>query len=178
MRIALSIHFRSALLAGSSAKERSLLERSGVEVLHVSSVDLGDAEGRCLSQAVSEATLAKPISSVDLSGSQLAEAPAAVVQLQGLEWLDVSRSRVCVPPYGLASLRALRTLLARGNPLRGAQQTQAESGSPDALLGHLRDVQRGGRQPQEAIQVLLLGDQDAGKTSVATCLQLKRGLAV
>ena len=82
------------------------------------------------------------------------------------------------PPHGLASLPALRTLLARGNPLRGAQQTQAESGSPDALLGYLRDVQRGGSQPQEAIKVLLLGDQDAGKTSVATCLQLERGLAV
>lgn len=134
--------------------------------------ELGDVQALCLSQALTLAKLPSSITELDLSRNFLSQVPAVIMWLPALKSLNVSNNQITFIPYALSNIRTLRQLLAQGNPLRGAQKTQAENGT---LLGYLKDCASGGSQQQQAIKLMMLGDKDAGKTSICTSLQSKRG---
>lgn len=138
------------------------------------------------------------LSQLRLDDNQIAELPAAVGDLSSLRVLSLARNRLADVPAELAGLGALRELRLDGNQLTGLPPAFAgplanglildlranplaeplpalvERGPAD-LAAYLRGLERAAGQFE--VKVLLLGEGNVGKTSLAAALRGERFVA-
>lgn len=117
------------------------------------------------------------LTDLDLSRNKLQLLPPASSfgQLVNLTTLDLRQNAFTSLPYFLGGLPKLRALLARGNPLVGSQsqylsdETRLFGAKANALLGLLKTCQE--TVPCTRVQLLLLGNSKAGKTTILRAMQ-------
>ena len=112
---------------------------------------------------------------LDLSGcSGLRELPAGLGELTGLQTLNLSRCKgLRELPAGLGALTGLQTLDLRGCDTLHTPPPHVVRAGTAAVLQFLRDLAKGD-VPCHLVKLVLLGDQCAGKSSLADSLVLGR----
>jgi internalin A len=109
------------------------------------------------------------LTELDLSGNQLTELPESLGKLGALTWLNLHRNQLTSLPLQLANLLTSRLqLVADENPLAEPLAELAARGAAElaTFLRSLHDA-----EPQYEAKMLLVGEGDAGKTSLVAALK-------
>ncbi len=109
------------------------------------------------------------LSTLSVSDNRLRELPRELGELTQLSGLYVGDNELTGLPAELTRLKRLSVLAADDNPLADPLPELVERG-PDAVLTYLEGLERDGVPLYEA-KVLLVGEGEVGKTSLAEALQ-------
>ncbi|HEX4804708.1 MAG TPA: hypothetical protein VFU94_02305, partial [Conexibacter sp.] len=126
-------------------------------------------EGNQLTRLPPEIGRLAELELLDVSGNDLSQLPPQFGELASLATLDVRNNQLTSFPIELARLRRLTSLDATGNRLDDPLPELVQRG-PDAVLAYLRGLEQDGVPLYEA-KVLLVGEGEVGKTSLAEALQ-------
>lgn len=102
---------------------------------------------------------------LDISGNLLTELPSALRGLFRLSHLDIRGNQISVLPDWLVDFADMTALQCQGNPLVDPPR-EVLAGGTDVILRFLRERRDGGSRGQWSAKLLVVGDGDAGKTSL------------
>ena len=142
----------------------------------VAVMDLSHCEITNLSNFLPEQVLARlspTLSSMNLSHNRLSELPASISQLSNLTHLDVSRNQLENLPPSIALLDHLSALDLSGNPLGGIPLFVLNTGV-GAILEYYSDILEGVTEVCLETKLLIVGEENVGKTSLINNLIGKR----
>ena len=101
---------------------------------------------------------------LDLTGNWITTLPPEIGQLNNLVELHLSRNQLTTLPSEICRLKKLKKLDLRENPLTSPPPEIAEQGI-DAIRQYLAALKKG-KQPLNEVKLLLVGNGEAGKTSL------------
>ncbi|XP_013409979.1 malignant fibrous histiocytoma-amplified sequence 1 homolog [Lingula anatina] len=107
---------------------------------------------------------------LDLSNNQISDIPADIVSMTGLESLDLESNNITQLPPQIGNMKSLVELNVRGNPLVQPPEHIAVRGL-DAIKRYFEALTTTEAIQSSRIQVNLLGETEAGKTSLSRTLQ-------
>eukprot|EP00002_Diphylleia_rotans_P039205 TRINITY_DN9037_c0_g1_i2.p1 TRINITY_DN9037_c0_g1~~TRINITY_DN9037_c0_g1_i2.p1 ORF type:complete len:1211 (-),score=223.01 TRINITY_DN9037_c0_g1_i2:332-3964(-) len=109
-----------------------------------------------------------PLKNIDVSNNQISQLPPWIGVLQDLQFLDISSNQVTSLPPSLANLHKLRILRVDRNPLIDIPSNIATDDASE-ILGYLQE-KNSGTQRWTQVRVMLLGEQECGKTTLSKSL--------
>jgi internalin A len=101
---------------------------------------------------------------LNLSGNQLNSLPSAISKLTNLTWLDLSGNQLNSLPLEICKLPELETLRLGDNPLVSPPLEIATQGI-EAMRQYFAEL-NSGTQFLNEVKILVVGDGEAGKTSL------------
>ncbi len=109
--------------------------------------------------------------SLDLSWNQLKQFPSSLTRLSGLETLDISYNQLTALPTEMTRLTDLTQLVVEGNPLVTPPEILGKNFK--TLLNYFAELVREAETDHLfEVKLLLIGEERAGKTSIAKKLAL------
>ncbi|MEO9125572.1 MAG: COR domain-containing protein, partial [Microcoleus sp.] len=102
--------------------------------------------------------------------NQITEIPNAIGQLSNLTQLNLSNNQIEKIPECLERLPKLEKLDLRCNPLPISPEVlgnEDESGTPAAIFNYLQKLRSGEVRPLNEAKLLIVGESEAGKTTLA-----------
>jgi internalin A len=115
---------------------------------------------------------------LDLNRNQISAIPESIAQLVNLQSLDLANNKIQLLPDGIKTYRSLKKLDLRGNPIPipklilGTKQLWEEPGDLQTILKFYFQTQDpADREPLHEAKLLIVGEGEAGKTTLAEKLQ-------
>ncbi|XP_013404859.1 malignant fibrous histiocytoma-amplified sequence 1 homolog [Lingula anatina] len=110
---------------------------------------------------------------LDLQDNQISDIPADIISMIGMESLDLRSNKITHLPPQIGNMKSLVELNVKGNPLEQPPQHIADRGL-DAIKRYFEALTTTKAIQSSRIQVNLLGETEAGKTSLSRTLQRGR----
>jgi internalin A len=170
--IAQLVNLQSLFLIGNQI---SVIPDAIAQLVNLQSLDLGRNQISVIPDAIAQ--LAN-LQSLFLIGNQISVIPDAIVQLPNLKELGLANNKIQGLPAAITTCPSLKRLDLRGNPIPipklilGTKQSWQDPGDLQTILKFYFQTQDpNDRAPLHEAKLLIVGEGEAGKTTLAEKLQ-------
>ena len=111
------------------------------------------------------------LKTLDISFNKLEAVPEQLHMLKNLEKLNLSHNKLTLLPSFILSLKNLKSFLVSRNPLKGFPKEVVERGDKD-VLAYMANM-LGGTRRVYRMKLMIVGQENVGKTSVMKALKRK-----
>ncbi|XP_013388151.1 malignant fibrous histiocytoma-amplified sequence 1-like [Lingula anatina] len=145
------------------------LEELPLPVCELVSLETLDLQNNQITTVIPEISQLKKLKQLKLSNNKLEELPLPVCKLVRLETLDIENNQITTVPPQISQLKNLLDLNLIGNILIQPPQEVADRGK-DAVFRYFDDLIKSRATSSSRLQVNILGETCAGKTSLVKTL--------